>query len=423
MFKSDIINKANYLFGVFMSKVVVVGGGAAGMFAAYGAALNGKNVVLLEKNEKLGKKIYITGKGRCNLTANVLNNEFFQAVISNPKFVYSVINNFCPQDTINFFDNYGLKLKTERGNRVFPLSDKASDVTKTLEKVIVSLGVDVRLNTTVKGLKVQDNRVVGVITSDYDIDCDSAIICTGGISYPLTGSCGDGYSFAKSVGHNIVDLRSALVGIELCGHDFIEMQGLSLKNVSLSATINGKTVYSEFGEMLFTHYGISGPIVLSCSSIINRKNLSEVTISIDLKPALDFDTLTARLIREFKENNVKSISNAVRSLLPKTLINCVLLRAQINPNKKCCEISVTERNRLIETLKNLKFNVKKLRPIEEAIVTSGGVDVKEVNPKTMQSKLVNGLYFAGEVLDIDAFTGGYNLQLAFSTGYAAGVNC
>ena len=277
MFKSDIINKANYLFGVFMSKVVVVGGGAAGMFAAYGAALNGKNVVLLEKNEKLGKKIYITGKGRCNLTANVLNNEFFQAVISNPKFVYSVINNFCPQDTINFFDNYGLKLKTERGNRVFPLSDKASDVTKTLEKVIVSLGVDVRLNTTVKGLKVQDNRVVGVITSDYDIDCDSAIICTGGISYPLTGSCGDGYSFAKSVGHNIVDLRSALVGIELCGHDFIEMQGLSLKNVSLSATINGKTVYSEFGEMLFTHYGISGPIVLSCSSIINRKNLSEAS--------------------------------------------------------------------------------------------------------------------------------------------------
>ena len=406
-----------------MAKVVVIGGGASGMMAAYTAALYGKEVLLLEKNEKLGKKIYITGKGRCNLTANVGVNDFFNNVVSNPKFVYSCVNNFAPSDTITFFESLGLGLKTERGNRVFPLSDKASDVTKTLERAMIDVGVDIRLNTCVTKIEVCDNHVCAVMTETGKIECDSVIVCCGGISYPLTGSSGDGYKFAKSVGHSINELKPALVGIELTGSDFVEMQGLSLKNVSISVHQCGKKIFSDFGEMLFTHFGISGPIVLSCSSKINRLKLADLTIDIDLKPALSFDVLENRLIRELQENKTKAISNAMRSLLPKTLIDCVLRRVNIYFDKKCCEITVEERKKIVTTLKALSFGVKKLRPIDEAIVTAGGVNVKEVNPKTMESKLVKGLFFAGEVLDIDAFTGGFNLQLAFSTGYSAGINC
>ncbi len=406
-----------------MSKVVVIGGGASGMMAAYTAALYGNEVTLLEKNEKLGKKIYITGKGRCNLTADVSVNEFFNNVVSNPKFIYGCVNNFTPEDTIKFFESLGLKLKTERGNRVFPLSDKASDVTKTLEKAMFSVGVDVRLNTKVLEIEVLDGKVCGVVTEVGKIDCDSVIVCCGGISYPLTGSSGDGYGFAKKLGHTITDLKPALVGVELLGSDFAEMQGLSLKNVSISVMNCEKRVFSDFGEMLFTHFGISGPIVLSCSSKINRLNLSELKIVIDLKPALDQQTLENRLIREFQENKVKTISGTMRALLPKTLIDCVLRFASVNGNKKCCEITVEERRSLVNTMKALTFKPKKLRPIEEAIVTAGGVNVKEINPKTMESKLVKGLFFAGEVLDVDAFTGGFNLQIAFSTGYSAGLNC
>lgn len=406
-----------------MRKVVVIGGGAAGMFAAIAAAKNGNQVILLEKNEKLGKKIYITGKGRCNLTNDVVVREFFSSVVSNPKFVMSCINVFSPQNTIDFFTDKGLRLKTERGNRVFPESDKASDVTKTLEKELVSLGVDIRLNTKVDEILVSNGVLTGVKTELGDILCDSAIICCGGISYPLTGSTGDGYKFAKSVGHSVTNLRAALVGIELKGNEFLEVQGLSLKNVSLTAKRAGKIVYEDFGEMLFTHFGISGPIVLSCSSIINNMNLSEVELLIDLKPALEFSTLEKRLIREFQENNVKELSSVMRSLLPKNLIEVVLRQSGVKLYKKCCEITVAERTAIINALKGLRFFVKKLRPIEEAIVTAGGVNVKEINPKTMESKLISGLYFAGEVLDIDAFTGGFNLQLAFSTGYVAGNNC
>ncbi|MBO7345134.1 MAG: NAD(P)/FAD-dependent oxidoreductase [Clostridia bacterium] len=404
-----------------MSKVVVIGGGASGLFASYASAMRGNETILIEKNDKLGKKIYITGKGRCNLTASVSNQEFFNNVVSNPKFLFSAINSFSSYDTIDFFTNNGLELKTERGNRVFPASDKASDVTKTLEKCLLNLGVDIRLNTQVLDVITEGGAVKGVTTGNGEVLCDSIIVCTGGISYPTTGSTGDGYKFAKKFGHSIVDLRPALVGIELCGSDFLEMQGLSLKNVKISAFTDGKQVFDDFGEMLFTHFGISGPIVLSCSSKINR--LSNVEISIDLKPALDFVTLENRLIREFKENSNKTLFYALRSLLPKTLIECVIRQARLSPQTNCSQVTVEMRRQLINVLKGLKFTVKKLRVINEAIVTSGGVSVKEINPKTMESKLVKNLYFAGEVLDVDAFTGGYNLQIAFSTGFVAGNNC
>lgn len=406
-----------------MRKVVVIGGGASGLFAAYSASLTGKKVVLIEKNEKLGKKIYITGKGRCNLTNDTQLPELFNYVISNPKFLFSAINTFCPQDVIDFFENNGCPIKVERGNRVFPLSDKASDVTKTLEKVLIKNNVKIMLNTAVSFIIIKENVVCGVLLENGDkIECDSVIVCTGGISYPLTGSTGDGYNFAKKVGHTVVDLVPALVGIELNGNDYQEMQGLSLKNVRLTAKLGQKEIYTDFGEMLFTHFGISGPIVLSCSSVINRKSLKDIDVFIDLKPALNEQTLNERLLREFKDNNIKEISNVMRALLPKSIIPVVLRQAMIKQSKKCSEITAIERANIIKALKELKFSVKKLRPIDEAIVTSGGVSVKEINPKTMQSKLVQGLFFAGEVLDVDAYTGGFNLQIAFSTGYVAGLN-
>ncbi len=405
-----------------MKKIIIIGGGAAGLIAAYSAAKNFNQVILLEKNEKLGKKIYITGKGRCNVTTSVSNNDFFNGVISNPKFLYSSINSFSSNDLINLLNENGLKTKEERGNRIFPESDKASDVTKTIEKLLLKLGVDIRLNTKVLDIIVSNGVVKGVKTDLGEIYSDSAIICTGGASYPLTGSTGDGYTFAKSVKHTVIDLKPALVGIELKGHDFCNLQGVSLKNVTLTVKSGEKTIFSEFGEMLFTHFGVSGPIVLSCSSYINRKDLNNLTFYIDLKPALNNETISNRLIREFKENNTKILSSVMRSLLPKALIEVVLLQARVSGNKNCSEITVEERTRLIQSLKGLKFQPKKLRPIEEAIITSGGVCVKEINPKTMESKLVKGLFFAGEVLDVDAVTGGYNLQIAFSTGYIAGKN-
>ena len=404
-----------------MRKVIVIGGGAAGMFAAYSSAKNGNSVILIEKNEKLGKKIYITGKGRCNVTTSVEKKDFLNGVVSNPKFLFGALNTLSQQNVIDFFTSEGLELKEERGNRIFPASDKASDVTKTLERALIRLGVYIRLNTEVLDIVYENDKVCGVKTELGIIYSDSVIICCGGLSYPLTGSTGDGYKFAKKFGHSVVDLVPSLVGIELKGSDFLSMQGLSLKNVSLTAKLQEKTLFNDFGEMLFTHYGISGPIVLSCSSYINRKNLSDITLHIDLKPALSEDTLDKRLLREFKENNTKKISTVFRSLLPQSLIETVLSQSSVSANKNCSEIKLEERKRLIFALKNLTFKVKKLRPIDEAIITSGGVSVKEINPKTMESKLVKGLFFAGEVLDVDAVTGGYNLQIAFSTGYVAGL--
>lgn len=405
-----------------MKKIIIIGGGASGMMAGVSAVNNGNQVLLLEKNEKLGKKIYITGKGRCNLTNYCDNSDFLKNVVRNNRFIFSSINCLSPYDTFDLFTNYGLKLKVERGNRVFPDSDKASDVTKVLEKVLNNCGADIRLNEEVKKINVSNGQVVSVETEKNVYNCDSVIVCTGGMSYPSTGSTGDGYSFAKKLGHKICNLVPSLVGIELCGGDYAELQGLSLKNIAIECFCLDKCVYKDFGELLFTHFGVSGPIVLSCSAVINRLNFNDMILKIDLKPALDSSTLDQRLVREFSLNNTKNIGSVMTSLVPKSMVNIILSRASVRKDKKCCEITKTERQNIVTVLKNFTFKIKKLRPLEEAIVTSGGVEVSEINPKTMESKLVKGLFFAGEVLDVDAFTGGFNLQVAFSTGYLAGKN-
>lgn len=406
-----------------MSKVLIIGGGASGMIAAYFAAQKGDDVILIEKNEKLGKKIYITGKGRCNLTNDVPVAEFFGNVVTNPKFLYGCVHSFSPKDVCDFFESLGLRLKTERGNRVFPASDKASDVTKVLERALRELGVRILLNTEIASVVAENGVVKGVVSKNGKvIEGDSVIVCTGGISYPLTGSTGAGYAFAAACGHSVVVPKAALVGIELKGKDFLPLQGLSLKNVRLTVNCGSKKVFGDFGEMLFTHFGISGPIVLSCSSYINRLPSENLVATIDLKPVLTEEVLDARLLRELETNRNKTISTVVRSLEPASLVEIILRRAQISPSKSCAEITKEERKRIIETLKNLAFKIKCLRPIDEAIVTSGGVNVSEINPKTMESKKVKGLFFAGEVLDVDCLTGGFNLQVAFSTGCAAGKN-
>ena len=405
-----------------MRTVVVIGGGASGLFAAIGAAEKGNKVYLFEKNEKLGKKIYITGKGRCNLTNNADIQEFLKNVVRNPKFLYTSMNVLSVEKTLSFFKTNGLPVKTERGNRVFPVSDKASDVTKTLEKICIKNRVNIFLNKKVTDIIVKDGVVKGIKTKEGLFHCDSVIVCTGGISYSKTGSDGDGYKFAEKTGHTVIPLKPALCGIEIKENFCSGLQGLSLKNVVLSAHYKGKTVFSEFGEMLFTHYGISGPIVLSCSSMINRSEISKITLLLDLKPALSNEILDKRFIRDFSDGRLKSVSTILISALPKSLIPIILEISGIPSWKKCSEITSCERKNLVYTIKNLKMNIKNLRPIEEAIITSGGVDVKQINPKTMESKIVKGLFFAGEVVDIDSYTGGFNLQTAFSTGYLAGLN-
>ena len=399
----------------------VIGGGAAGLVASLTAAQKGNNVILLEKNEKLGKKIYITGKGRCNLTNYVDVNEFLQNVVTNPKFLYGALNSFSPKNAFDFFVENGLKLKVERGNRVFPESDKSSDVIRCLEKLLVNNSVDIRLNTSVLSVDRFDDTFV-VITEKGKILCDSLIVCTGGVSYPLTGSTGDGYNFAKNFGHNIKPLKPSLTGFDLLGNDFKPLQGLSLKNVSITIKQKDKVLYNDFGEMLFTHFGVSGPIILSASCLINKCDFNNMKLFIDLKPALSIDVLNQRLIREFSSNTQKNVGNVLRTVVPKTLVDVVLSSAGVDFYTSCSTITKAQRMALVSSLKNLCFDIKGLRPIDEAIVTSGGIDVKEINPKTMESKLVSNLFFAGEVIDVDAFTGGFNLQIAFSTGYLAGLN-
>lgn len=401
----------------------VIGGGAAGMLSAISARNKGYKVILLEKNEKLGKKIYITGKGRCNLTNNSSVNDFMQNVVVNNKFLFSALNNLSPLETISLFERLGLKLKTERGNRVFPESDKSSSVIKCLENYLFKLGVDVRLNTEVRIVSKVNENSFEIYTNNETFFCNKVIIATGGVSYPLTGSTGDGYDFAKRFGHSVVTPKPSLVGIELKGVSFKQIQGLSLKNVRLSIYNEQKCLFQDFGEMLFTHFGVSGPIVLSSSCLINKFNVDNFDLIIDLKPALTEEVLDQRLVRETSIYHNKTISNMLRELLPKSLIEIVLRQANVSQTKSCSNMSKEERFKILQTLKSLKFKIKKLRPIEEAIITSGGINVKEINPKTMESKLVSGLYFAGEVIDVDAFTGGYNLQIAFSTGYLAGQSC
>jgi predicted Rossmann fold flavoprotein len=423
-----------------MKKVCIIGGGAAGLMAAYAAAKNGHEVVLFEKNEKLGKKIYITGKGRCNFTNNVPAEEFLQNVVRGAKFLTGVIYAFPPQKTIEFFENHGLSIKIERGNRVFPASDHASDVTKTLEKACKSVGVRIKLGEKVEKIMtimpdiipmsdIEDGtssntiitpRIAKIKTSISEYDCDEVIIATGGVSYPSTGSTGDGLVFAQDMGLAITDLKAGLCGLNLSGVFFKNLQGLALKNVSLTIKNGGKLIFEEFGELLFTHFGISGPIVLSASSVINRLPLEKLQVTLDLKPALDAQTLDKRLLRDFDKYKNKKISNALVELLPQKMIESLLSVAKISPEKAVNIITKEERGRLIDSLKAFPMHIRSLRGFEEAIITSGGVDLSEINPKTMESKKVQGLRFCGEVLDVDAFTGGFNMQIAFATGYAAG---
>lgn len=403
-----------------MRKVAVIGAGAAGLMAAYTAARNGNQVTLFEKNEKSGKKIYITGKGRCNVTHKCTPDEFLSNVVNNSKFMTGAIYAFTPDDTVSFFENGGLRLKTERGARIFPVSDKASDVTKCLEDYCKKAGVIFKFCEKVVKIAVLHSTMFDIITDKGQYSTDAVVVCTGGLSYPSTGSTGDGYTFAKEVGHNIVPLRQGLCGLNLKGGFNKSLQGLTLKNVNLTVFNGSKVVRQFFGEMLFTHFGVSGPIVLSASSLINRLDLKNIRLSVDLKPALSEEQLENRLLRDFDEYKNKAVSNCLKELLPSALISEVLARSGISTDKKVNSITKAERRALLTTIKNFDMLVASLRGFEEAIITSGGVDVREINPKTMESKLVKGLYFCGEVLDIDAFTGGFNLQIAFSTGYAAG---
>ena len=403
-----------------MKNIAVIGAGASGLMAAYAAAANGNQVTVFEKNEKCGKKIYITGKGRCNLTHDCNPDEFLQNVVSNSKFLTGAIYSFSPQKTMRFFEDGGLKLKVERGDRVFPVSDKASDVTKCLEKYCQNAGVQFKFNEKVVKIAHLNSTMFDIITSRSRYNFDYVIVCTGGLSYPATGSDGDGYKFAENIGHTVIQQKPALCGINLKGDYFKKLQGLTLKNVKLCVLINDKKKYEFFGEMLFTHFGVSGPIVLSASSYINRCDLKSVKFLVDFKPALTEEQLDARILRDFDKYKNKDISNCLKELLPTALIPIVLEKCDIPKTKKINCVTRNERQRLLTIIKNFDMLISSLRGFDEAIVTAGGVDVKDVNPKTMESKLVSGLYFCGELLDLDALTGGFNLQIAFSTGFAAG---
>lgn len=407
-----------------MSKILVVGGGAAGMMAAVTAARRGKNVLLLEKNEKLGKKLFITGKGRCNLTNSAEVEELFNAVVSNPKFLYSSFYSFTNDQVIGFFEELGVKTKVERGGRVFPESDHSSDVIRALEQEMKRLGVRISLGTEVKEILTEDGRAKGVrLSSGRTIAADAVIVATGGISYPSTGSTGDGYRFARECGHKVTDLSPALVPVEVKEWYAKELMGLSLRNIGIRITDGKKKLYEEFGEMLFTHYGVTGPVILSASSIVGKK-LKEhpLTLHIDLKPALTEEQLDKRVLREFEANHNRQFKNAVDSLFPAKLKPVAIELSGIPEEKKVNEVTKEERLHFVRLIKDFSMTLTGLRGYHEAIITKGGVSVKEIDPGTMESKLVKGLYFAGEVLDLDAVTGGYNLQIAWSTGYLAGAN-
>lgn len=401
-------------------KIAVIGGGAAGLIAAHTAAENGAEVTLFEKNEKCGKKIYITGKGRCNVTNDCEPQEYLTHVVNGAKFLTGAIYAFPPRSLMEYLESGGLRLKTERGNRVFPVSDKASDVTKCLENYCRHAGVTIRFGKKVLGLDILNSTMRGIITLNGLELFDKVIVCTGGKSYPSTGSDGDGYKFAAEAGHTVIQPVPSLCGINLKGDYFKEMQGLSLKNVSLKVYCGKKLVKELFGEMQFTHFGASGPLILSATALINRMNAADVKMLIDFKPALSSEQLEQRILRDFGADKNKDISNCLKSLLPSSAIMPILSRSGIAADKKVNSVTRTERASLLTNLKNFDILFLSLRGFEEAVVTSGGVSLKEVNPKTMESRLVKGLYFCGEVLDADAFTGGYNLQIAFSTGFCAG---
>lgn len=404
-----------------MSKVLVVGGGAAGMFAAIAAAYNGNEVHLFEKNEKLGKKLFITGKGRCNITNASDMETLFHSVVTNSKFLYSSFYGYTNQDVIDFFERIGVRTKIERGNRVFPVSDHSSDVISGLTRELHNLGVEIHLHTEVKRIIGQEKFEYIELKNGTKMTGDACIVATGGFSYQTTGSTGDGYRFAKELGHQVTEILPALVPLVIKEEWVKELQGLSLRNVQATVYDGKKKMYDDFGEMLFTHYGVSGPLMLSASSYIAKKvREKELKLVIDLKPALSFEQLDQRVLRDFEENINKQFKNAIQKLFPAKLIPVVLAVGDIDPEKKVNLITKEERQQFVRLIKAFTMTINGLRDFNEAIITKGGIKVKEVNPSTMESKLVSGLYFVGEVLDLDALTGGFNLQIAWSTGYAAG---
>ena len=414
-----------------MRNTVIIGGGPAGLMAAISSAKNEDKVTIIEKMNSCGKKLLITGKGRCNITNNAQMDKFMANTPTNPKFLYGVFNNFTNKDIIELLESEGVKTKVERGERVFPVSDRAQDVLEALLHILKKENVQILTNTTAKRIITDaEKNVLGVELDDgKEIQADKIILATGGKSYPVTGSTGDGYRIAKDLGHTITKIEPSLV--PLTSHDEVckKLQGLSLRNVAIQLQICDKVVYKDFGEMLFTHFGVSGPIVLSASSyLVKTKNIEQilkedkVELEIDLKPALSEEKLDARILRDFEEQKNKQFKNSLDKLLPQKLIPVIIEKTNINESKKINEITKQERQKLVNELKHFKISINGTRPIEEAIVTSGGINIKEINPKTMESKLINGLYFAGEIIDVDCLTGGYNLQVAWSTGYTAGIS-
>jgi len=405
-----------------ITDVVVIGGGPAGLLCSSVIAERGKKVILIDKNKLLGRKLRITGKGRCNITNSADISEFINMVCSNNNFMYSAFYTFTNDDVINMFNTLGVKTKEERGGRIFPQSDSAKDVADALVNNARKKGVIFKTSTVLEVLH-KDSKSFVIKTKDYeDICCKSVVIATGGVSYPLTGSTGDGYKFAKKLGHTIIPPKPSLVPLVVKEKYITDLQGLSLKNISVKIKNYNKLVYDDFGELLFTHFGLSGPVILSASSNMNFTDNSKYICSIDLKPALTLEQLDKRIQRDFEKYINKDFSNSLDDLLPKKLIDVIVMLSGISPNTKVNQISKEQRINLCNLLKNFSFEIIGTRPIDEAIITRGGINVKEINPSTMESKLINGLYFCGEVVDVDAYTGGFNLQIAFSTGYLAGLN-
>ena len=419
-----------------MNKVIVIGGGPAGMMAAITTKENKNDVLIIEKNNQLGKKLLITGKGRCNITSSLEMEDFIKNTPGNGMFLYSAYQQYTNQDIIEFLKQQGLEVKEERGNRIFPVTDKSIDVLKCFTKKIKELNIEIKYNTKVEEILTEmvdgESIVIGVRTDKETIKANKVILATGGKSYPLTGSTGDGYQLVEKLGHSITEIKPSLVPLEVYDKmECKELQGLSLRNVEIKLIDieKNKQIYEDFGEMLFTHFGVSGPTILSSSAhLVRYKNINrlfherKIVLKIDLKPALDEKKLNDRILRDFEEVKNKQFKNSLDKLLPQKLIPVIITRSKIHPNKQVNEITKKEREELIKQIKDFEVIIKGFRPIEEAIITSGGVNIKEINPKTMESKKVKGLYFAGEIIDVDSYTGGFNLQIAYSTGYVAGSN-
>ena len=411
-------------------KVIVIGGGPAGMMAAITSAEQRNEVILVEKNNSLGKKLLITGKGRCNITSSLEMSEFIKNTPGNGRFLYSAFENYTNQDIIAFLAKQGLKVKEERGNRIFPVTERSLDVLNCFKNKLDELKVKIMYNSKVEKIIVENNEIVGVKTNKETIKAEKVILATGGRSYSSTGSTGDGYKLAMKLGHTVTTIKPSLVPLVTYEKNICQnMQGLSLRNVKISIKEENKTIYEDFGEMLFTHFGVSGPTILSGSAhLVRYKNIEQllkdrkIKLHIDLKPALTPEKLDERILRDFEQLKNKQFKNSLDKLLPQKMINTIIDISGINPEKKVNEITKQERRNLVNLFKNFELTIKDFRPIEEAIITSGGINIKEVNPKTMESKIIKGLYFAGEILDVDSYTGGFNLQIAYSTGYTAGIN-